>query len=274
MVGLSLALVLALLWTPVPPTLAEDSARIDAPANGANVVGSVQVRGRAVTSDPSTFSFYRLYYGAGSSAPSLRPIGSPSDQPVEDGVLGTWDTAPLFQGEYVLQLSVYDTSGNATMARVVVNVLPAPTPTPLNRNPVLVPVPGQTPEPEDPNQEPTATPLPEIPPLIPQIPQIDVPPPNQPPIEPVQPPVTDPNAPPPPINPISPPYVPPPYIPSSSDPGGAPPTYDPGPSALPTFGPLNPVNPVSPPAPPDVAPYVPPPTLELPPTPTQFGLPP
>src|SRR3954469_10756022 len=129
MSGLALVLIIALVGAPVPSTRADENVRIDAPANGERIIGKVEVRGRAVTADPSHFSFYRLYYGAGSSPSSLRPIGGSSDKPVEDGVLGSWDTAPLFQGEYTLQLSVYDTSGGNTTASVVVTILPAPTPT-------------------------------------------------------------------------------------------------------------------------------------------------
>ena len=272
-VGLSLVLTIASIAAPPLPTLADDTARIDAPTNGQSVVGMVEIRGRAVTADPSRFSFYRLYYGAGSSAPSLRPIGSASDSPVEDGVLGSWDTAPLFQGEYVIQLSVYDTSGNPTTARVVVNVLPAPTPTPRNQPSVLVPVPGQTPTVTEEDTGPTPTPLPELPQLVPQIPQIDVPQQNpaQLPVQPVQPQSSEPGFQPIQIDPGAPSSLPPPPLPGNPNPGALP-TYDTGPSSLPP--PIAPINPIGAPPVPAVAPYEPPPTMALPPTPTQFGLPP
>jgi len=273
--GVSLLLSIALVWAPAPPTLADDPIRIDAPADGASIVGTVEIRGRAVTADPSKFSFYRLHYGAGSSPSSLRPIGSASDKPVEDGVLGVWDTAPLFQGEYLLQLTVYDTSGATSTAHVVVNVLPAPTPTPRNQPSVLIPVPGQTPTPgSDDDTAPQPTALPELPQLVPQIPQIDIPQQNPgPPIQPADSSATDPGLQPIQINPPAPAPLPPPFLPGSTGPGAAPPTFDPGPSFAPPPQ-FNPVNPVAPPPPPVVAPYEPPPTMPLPPTPTQFGLPP
>lgn len=272
MVVLSLALTIAVASAQAPPTLADDNVRIDSPTNGASVIGTIEIRGRAVTADPSKFSFYRLYYGAGSSPPALRPIGSPVDKPVDSGVLGTWDTAPLFQGEYVIQLTVYDTAGNPTMARVVVNVLPAPTPTLRNLPNVLVPVPSQTPNPDDQQDTgPTATPIPELPPLVPNIPQIDVPPPSAPPpIQPVNPSTTNPDIQPIPVGPPMPPIQQPPFNPAPID-TGPPPTFDPGPSLPP---PSNPIAPVGAPPVPVIPTYQPPAPPELPATPTQIGIPP
>jgi hypothetical protein len=275
--GLSLALVIALAWVPSASTQGDESARIDVPANGASVIGAVEVRGRAITADPSRFSFYRLHYGAGVAPPSLRPVGPASDRPVENGVLGIWDTAPLFQGEHLLQLTVYDTSGGTTTARVVVNVLPAPTPTPRSQPELLIPVPGQTPTPgEEGEAVPTATPLPELPQLDPQIPYIEVPQQYQPPppIQPVDPPPPDQG-----FQPIQidqgprPQQAPPPPLPGAPPPASLP-QFDPGPSLAPQPAPFNPVNPVGPPPPPVVAPYEAPPTVPAPPTPTLFGLPP
>ena len=272
MVGLSLALVFVLAGLPIPATRADDNVRIDAPANGERVIGRIEVRGRATTADPTRFSFYRLYYGAGSSPSSLRPIGGSSDKPVEDGVLGTWDTAPLFQGEYTLQLSVYDTAGGTTTTSVVVTVLPAPTPTSRNLPSVLVPPPEQTPNPDE-DTGPTATPLPELPQLVPNIPQIDVPPQQQaPPIQRVDPPINDPGYQPIQINPGIPQAPPPRFDPGPSNPNPPPPTVDLGPAPGSQFNPINPVGP--PPVPVIVPNEPPPPTLALPPTPTLFGIPP
>ena len=272
---LTLALTIGLTLTPTASTQGDEAVRIDAPANGASVIGSVEVRGRATTADPSRFSFYRLHYGAGSSPGSLRPVGPAGDKPVEDGVLGIWDTAPLFQGEYTLQLTVYDTAGGTTTTHVVVNVLPAPTPTPRNQPSFVVPVPGETPTTPEEETGPTPTPLPELPQLDPQIRQIDVPqqPVYQPPIQQVNPPPPAPDfqpiqIAPGPLPPQQQPLPPLPGAPSSSGPG----PFDPGSSTGPA--PFNPVNPVGPPGAPVVAPYEPPPTLPPPPTPTLFGLPP
>lgn len=273
----SVSLVLAaalLLMLAALPTRADDAVRIDAPASGSSVIGTVEVRGRAVTADPSRFSFYRLYYGPGAAPSSLRPIGSASDRAVEDGVLGTWNTAPLFAGEYTLQLTVYDTAGATTSTSVVVTVLPAPTPTPRSQPSVLIPVPGETPTAEEGDAGPPPTPLPELPQLVPNIPNIVVP--NQPnvppPIQPVQPVRSDPGFQPIQIDPIVQPALPPPVAPNAPLPGALP-TLD---ASQPLAPPFNPVNPVAPPGAPIIAPNEPPPTLALPlpPTPTLFGLPP
>ena len=47
----TVALVVALSGTPSASTQAGESARIDVPATGASVIGTVEVRGRAVTAD-------------------------------------------------------------------------------------------------------------------------------------------------------------------------------------------------------------------------------
>ena len=265
---LALALAIALLGLPSlsPLALADDNVRIDAPANGVSVSGRVEIRGRASTADPSRFSFYRLHYGAGSSPSALRPIGGPADKPVVDDVLGIWDTSPLLTGDYTVQVTVYDTSGNTSTASVVVNVLPAPTPTPRTNQPPAVIVPGATPEQTD-DSGPTPTPIPELPQLVPQIPQIDVPQQQQgPQVQPVVPQQTDPN-----LQPIqvNPPSLPPPpqFAPSDAPSGplpGAIPTFDMGPSGPPP----DQINPVGPPSGPVIQPFqpAPPPPTFVPPT--------
>jgi hypothetical protein len=272
---LALALAIALLGLPTfsPPALADDNVRIDAPADGSNVIGRVEIRGRASTADPSRFSFYRLHYGAGDSPATLRPIGSPADKAVVDDVLGIWDTTPLFPGPYTLQITVYDVDGNTTMASVVVNVLAAPTPTPrTNQPPAFIVQPGATPDQPQDDNGPTPTPIPELPELVPQIPQIDVSQPNQqgPQVQPVVPQQTDPN-----VQPIqiSPPNVAPPpqYAPPDSPSGPISiPTFDTGPGSAPPQD----INPVGPPPAPVVAPYEPPPVpQQAPPTLTPVGIP-
>jgi hypothetical protein len=273
--GLVLVALLVLAGTPTALMQGDEVARIDQPVAGARIVGVVEVRGRAITADQSKFSFYRLHYGSGSAPSSFRPIGSPVDRPVENGVLGTWDTSPLIAGEYTLQLTVYDTAGATTIARVLVNVLPAPTPTPLSQPSVRIPVPGETPTPGDEDLGPTPTPLPEIPPLVPNIPQIDTSPINPGlPVQPVQgPDTTAPGFQPIPINPAptGPQYAPP--IPGAPAPGAAP-TFDPGIPSAPPVNPISPVNVPGAPSGPAIAPYEPPPTLPPPaiPTPTILGL--
>jgi hypothetical protein len=268
---LALALTIALLGFPglSPRALADDNVRIDVPANGASVIGRVEIRGRANTADPARFSFYRLHYGAGESPATLRPIGGPADKAVVDDVLGVWDATPLFPGPYTLQITVYDVDGNTTMASVVVNVLAAPTPTPRTNQPPAVIVPGATPEQQDDNG-PTPTPIPELPELVPQIPQIDVP--QQQPgpqVQPVQPQQSDPNFQPIQVNPPNiapPPQYSPPDLPAGPGSGGIP-TVDTGSGSF-SAPPPDQINPVGPPAAPVVQPFqpAPPPPTFVPPT--------
>ena len=280
---LSLVCLLVVSARPAPsvaaPSGQDDGPRIDAPANGARVSGQIEIRGRAVTPDPSRFQFYRLYYGQGAEATALRPIGASVDRPVEDGVLGTWDATNIIAGEYLILLSVYDTAGQSTYARTVVTVDPPPTPAVRpTQAPLVVVAPGEVPTP-DPNAEgPPPTPIPELPQLDPNIPQVDVPPaapgpaiPNVVPavpeqgVQPIQP--SGPPAAPPPFVPQGPSSVPPPVEPLPAPSGPSGPTFDPGPSA-PS------VNAPPPPPPPAVQPYVPPPPPPTAAPPTPFGQPP
>lgn len=276
-VCLALALIVALVRAPVASSLvlADDNVRIDVPASGTSISGSVEIRGRATTADPSRFSFYRLHYGSGSSPNTLRPIGGAGERAVENGMLGVWDTAPLITGEYTLLLTVYDVSGATTVARVVVHVLPAPTPTlRTDQWPLVVVPPGATPTDSE-NTGPTPTPIPELPQLDPQIPQIDLPPQDSgaPPVQPVNSQPSDPGFQPIPIT------GPNPVAPSSLPPAGPGPAPAPQPNVLspidtgPASAPPPAINPVAPPPPPIVAPYEPPPALPTIAPPTPDGIP-
>jgi hypothetical protein len=268
LLGLAIALLLGVVGV-----RADDAVRIDAPANGTRVSGRVEILGRASTADPGRFRLYRLHYGSGPSASVLRPIGPAVEQPVEDGPLGIWDTSTLMPGEYLLLLTVYDTSNATTTASVVVSVAPMPTPTRvINQQPLVYPTPGEvpTPGPEDQSQPELPPPLPE---LDPQVRQVDVPPPAPPP-PPGLPNLPPPPPPPPAIVPIAPSQdrppnqLPPAPGPSFSDP---PPIPTPlGPGSAPG---LAPINLPPPPPPPVIQPYEPPPPLPTTALPTPFGIP-
>ncbi len=119
----------------------DEGARIDAPADGARVSGIVEVRGRATGPDVGRFSFYRVLLGIGRDPSALRPLGQPSDTPVEDGLLTVWDTSTYPAGEYRLGLAVYDRDGTVARASVAVTVDLKPTPTPFRPDLALTPVP-------------------------------------------------------------------------------------------------------------------------------------
>lgn len=261
---------------------AEGGPRIDAPTGGSRVSGQVEIRGRAVTPDPSRFQFYRLYYGQGAAASTLRPIGASVDSPVDDGILATWDAATVTPGEYQILLTVYDLAGRTTSAQVVVTVDPPPTPAVRpTMAPLVVVTPGEVPTPGPDEEAPPPTPIPELPRLDPNIPRFDIPVtapgPGIPDVVPVGPEGgTQPGQP---IQPTGPssaplPVFPEPQAPSSapaqSDSSSAPssPSFDSGSGGAPS------INAPAPPPPPAVQPYVPPPAPPTVAPPTPFGLPP
>ena len=255
-----------------------DFVRIDAPTTGARVSGTIEIRGRAVTSDPSRFQFYRLHYGEGAQATSMRPIGPVGDRPVDDGVLGTWATSTVLPGEYLILLTVYEAGGWSASARVVVTVEPPPTPAVRPTNaPIAISTPGEQPTPgPDGDQGPPPTPIPELPQLDPNIPQIDVPPPRPGPAGPnIAPSGADTSAPP----AFAPPQGQPapgpilPQAPASAPPSGpisisSAPSSDSGPASAAA------ISVPSLPPPPQIQPYEPPPALPTAPPPTPLGIPP
>jgi hypothetical protein len=106
-------------------------ARIDAPAEGEQVDGVVEIKGRATVSGGKQLAFYRILIGEGRSPGSQRPLGPAHEQPVENGVLGTWDTNLFLSGDHLLTLRVYATDNSFVSASRVVTVKYKPTPTPL-----------------------------------------------------------------------------------------------------------------------------------------------
>jgi hypothetical protein len=106
-------------------------ARIDAPTSGAQVDGVVEVRGRALVPEGRHFAYYRLLIGIGRSPSIMRPLGPAYDQPVENGLLATWDTDRFPSGEYQLTLQVYATDDEYESASALVAVKAKPTPTPM-----------------------------------------------------------------------------------------------------------------------------------------------
>jgi len=105
------------------------------PAEGARVVGAIDVRGTAHSADD--FAEYRLFVGVG-DAPAAWTLLRRSSVPVAAGVLGEW--LALVDGPHVLAVEADDTNGNRAraMRRVIVDTLP-PEP------PVLVDVAKQPP---------------------------------------------------------------------------------------------------------------------------------
>lgn len=144
-------IVLGLFWLlQIPgaiaaPTLqGQDIAVITSPTNNAVVQGVVQIQGSA---DHSQFQFYKLEFAPEPvSGDQWQIIGDLQNQPILNGVLGTWDTTPYPDGSYTLRLQVVKLDGNydeAYVQQIVIsNAQPIPTDTPETQE---TPIPTVTP---------------------------------------------------------------------------------------------------------------------------------
>ncbi len=74
------------------------------------------------------FERYTLQYGAGEAPTAWEAVAPPRTQPVQAGVLETWDTSPLPDGLYTLVLSVQNSYGEQVSARQLVQVHHSPAP--------------------------------------------------------------------------------------------------------------------------------------------------
>lgn len=149
-------------------------AAITSPLDGASVRGVITLEGSATAAN---FSRYQIEVGKGTSPSAFALAVGPTNQIMEQGVLGTLDTTQVENGPYTLRLVVFDRSGGAfdTKVRVLVDnaatSTPAPTATPLPVTATPLPVtntPTATPTVVPPTatptvQPPTNTPIPELP---------------------------------------------------------------------------------------------------------------
>ncbi len=123
---------LALLWLlcPAPASAQEAAPRITAPLAGQVVQGQVAVMG---TSEMPNFSSAEVAFAYDPNLLGSWFLIQTSSQPVADGLLATWDTTSITDGDYVLRLRVFlldGTSREATVAVRVRNYTPLPTQTP------------------------------------------------------------------------------------------------------------------------------------------------
>jgi membrane peptidoglycan carboxypeptidase len=137
---------------------------ITEPAGGSEIIGEVPVRGAATAPG---FAGYLLDFGLSHDPGGWAPAGERQTQPVEDGLLGTWDTTSVsFEGPVTLRLTLFGPDNPFTEevdpvtaeARVRLTLqqpTPTPTPTPTN-TPTASPTPTATETPT-----PTATPPPD-----------------------------------------------------------------------------------------------------------------
>ncbi len=153
-------------------------ASISNPPEGVTVRGVITLEGSAVAAN---FSRYQVEVGQGTSPSAFTTVLGPSNQLVEQGVLGTLDTTQVENGPYTIRLVVFDQTGGAVEGRVHVLVdnpaTPVPTPTGTSLPVTDIPTAIPTVEP------PSATPIP--PPDTPTLPpDIPIPPTTTPTVEP------------------------------------------------------------------------------------------
>ncbi len=102
---------------------------IASPKRGSGVSGTVAIEGSAFDrSDVQDLEVFLLEYGRGREAAEVDvwiPIGIPQSAPVEGGVLGTWQTEDLQDGDYVLRIRARDALGHRSVDVVHVVVLSA-----------------------------------------------------------------------------------------------------------------------------------------------------
>jgi len=91
---------------------------ISTPALFADVSGKVQFIGSA---SGANFDHYRILVGQGIDPQDWIQVGSDSTTPIQDGVLGTWDTAGL-NGLYAVELQVIRTDQSIDTAITQVTV--------------------------------------------------------------------------------------------------------------------------------------------------------
>jgi len=95
---------------------------LTAPLNGDSVSGSVTIRGSATVPN---FGFYTLQVARPGDVVWLPK--QVIQQPVQNDILGTWDTSLLTPGEYMFRLVVTDNLGNElTPCAIQVMVQPSP----------------------------------------------------------------------------------------------------------------------------------------------------
>ncbi|HOW35736.1 MAG TPA: FlgD immunoglobulin-like domain containing protein, partial [Candidatus Omnitrophota bacterium] len=92
---------------------------ISAPVSGGNISGTVSITG---TANDLHFQSYRVDYGIGTDPATWNSIQGETMTPVVDGTLAVWDVIDMTNGDYVIRLTVDDTTGNVSTASVPVIV--------------------------------------------------------------------------------------------------------------------------------------------------------
>lgn len=94
--------------TSLPPSCPDPGAQLTAPGVNQVLSGPVQVKG---TANIEGFDYYKFEFRAAGSEAEWAFLQR-HDQPVVDGLLGTWDVSMLPPGEYEFRLVVVRKDGN------------------------------------------------------------------------------------------------------------------------------------------------------------------
>jgi hypothetical protein len=111
------------LGTPNGSGCANPSATISSPQNGDTLTGAIEVQG---TADIPNFAFYKFEFRAAGNTEEVWQAISAGTEPIEQDVLGSWDTSLVPAGDYDFRLVVTDTAGNAPLpCEIQVRVVPS-----------------------------------------------------------------------------------------------------------------------------------------------------
>ncbi|PWH17133.1 MAG: hypothetical protein DDG58_08385, partial [Ardenticatenia bacterium] len=163
---------------PPPPCTSTEGTAVAAihwPGDGQLIEGIVSIQGVALAAD---FSHYVVEYGVGWSPETFVPLSAPQMQPVEGGILAEWDTRPHPNGPYTLRVVVFNRHGGRYEGRstvVVDNLLPEVAPTwSWEEPPTPMPWPFEILPPDLMEATPTPEqfPVPTVPMLPPELPDI------------------------------------------------------------------------------------------------------
>jgi hypothetical protein len=117
-------------------------ARILTPTEGQAVSGVVQVSGAA---SAASFNRFQLEIAQVSNPTAFQLVFGPVTTPQTSGPLGSWNTTTVPNGQYILRLAMYSTTGGylyRTATINVVNTLPTPIPTAAFIQPTFDPFSG------------------------------------------------------------------------------------------------------------------------------------
>lgn len=133
---------------------------ISSPANGQAISGIVQISGQAAAGN---FNRYQLEVSPANTS-NFAIIHGPVGTPVQNGVLGQWNTTVVPNGAYDLRLTMYSSTGGLafrTVSVIVNNVPPTPAP-PIQPIVTTTPLPAEIILPFQPLPAATVGPTPTI----------------------------------------------------------------------------------------------------------------